>query len=146
VAEPVVADAFSQDSAQPKPPASDCSPPDLEALEAERDRTAYWTGRAHGAESLHAQAIKERDEARREFGFLYDAVSDAEKVDTNAGDSAVSVVLWSFAERRSLLAGVPGGSGQGVEGLLSEDDLAVHREDQEGGDRGRSPVVKGDEA
>jgi hypothetical protein len=71
---------------------------------------------------LHAQAIKERDEARREFGFLYDAVSDAEKVDTNAGDSAVSVVLWSFAERRSLLAGVPGGSGQGVEGLLSEDD------------------------
>lgn len=34
------------------------------------------------------------------FRALYDAVDKAEKVDTNAGDSAVSVVLWSYAPDR----------------------------------------------
>lgn len=35
---------------------------------------------------------------RDEFVSFYEQVAKAEKFDTNAGDSAVSIVLWSRAE------------------------------------------------
>ncbi|MCR4338808.1 MAG: hypothetical protein NUW01_02860 [Gemmatimonadaceae bacterium] len=55
---------------------------------------------------LRATAVR-AEQAERDFGFLYDAVDDAEKFDTNAGDSAVSCVLAAFAERRAALVVSP---------------------------------------
>ncbi len=54
--------------------------------------------------ALRARLLKAAASGETQFARFYDAVDKAEKVDTNAGDSAVSVVLWSWSENRAALA------------------------------------------
>jgi len=89
-----------------------------EAAEAERDE---WK-QAAGAEAQLADEFKaELDEARKELAQFYDAIDEAQRIDNTGGDSAVSVKLWSWSERRAALASMEGGGEPPVPGVTQED-------------------------
>jgi hypothetical protein len=76
-----------------------------------RNHVAAVEKRANDVQHLEATVVSLKEalrEMERRFVVFYDAVDKAEKVDTNAGDSAVSVILWSWSEDRAALASSEG--------------------------------------
>lgn len=51
-------------------------------------------------------------DAKKELARLYDDVDEAQRLDNTGGDSAVSVVLWSWAEHLAAFDAA-GGAGDG---------------------------------
>lgn len=99
-----VVDALDTKDSEAVLPASDWSPPDLEALEAERQRVF----------------VAEMSGLISDFGDVPDP-----------GMDDLPGMAAAIRAKFEALAGVPGGGKEGQD---------------QGGDRGRSPVVKGEEA
>lgn len=119
--------------------ASDCSPPDLEALEAERGFIGH-DGLECDEDCAACEFVRQRDQAIKERDEAREALRAAGAELDQVGDAVYTADLfepWWKALNiiRSALAGVPGGSEEEEKGL-----------DQEGSQRFPLSRGKGEEA